>query len=81
MQDFIQLMITSMELKGFAKNTQKTYQSFRCGSRPKFPTIPFDDRNCPKCGNLKKEQWILDRKTELLPVPYFHLVLYFRLIN
>jgi site-specific recombinase XerD len=25
MQDFIQLMITSMELKGFAKNTQKTY--------------------------------------------------------
>jgi hypothetical protein len=32
------------------------------------------NRNCPKCGNLKKEQWILDRKTELLPVPYFHLV-------
>ena len=25
MQDFIQLMITSMKLKGFAKNTQKTY--------------------------------------------------------
>ncbi|MCF2941956.1 transposase, partial [Paenibacillus alkaliterrae] len=32
------------------------------------------NRNCPKCGNLKKEQWILDRNSELLPVPYFHTV-------
>lgn len=32
------------------------------------------NRNCPKCGNLKKEQWILDRKTSLLPVPHFHAV-------
>jgi hypothetical protein len=32
------------------------------------------NRNCPKCGNLNKEQWILDRKRELLPVPYFHTV-------
>jgi hypothetical protein len=32
------------------------------------------NRNCPKCGNLKKEQWILDRTSELLPVPYFHAV-------
>lgn len=32
------------------------------------------NRNCPKCGNLKKEQWMLDRTSELLPVPYFHTV-------
>lgn len=32
------------------------------------------NRNCPKCGNLKKEQWVIDRTTELLPVPYFHAV-------
>lgn len=32
------------------------------------------NRNCPKCGNLKKEQWILDRTSELLPVLYFHAV-------
>lgn len=32
------------------------------------------NRNCPKCGNLKKEQWILDRTSELLPVSYFHTV-------
>jgi hypothetical protein len=32
------------------------------------------NRNCPKCGNVKKEQWLLDRSSELLPVPYFHTV-------
>lgn len=32
------------------------------------------NRHCPKCGNLKKEQWILDRTSELLPIPYFHTV-------
>jgi hypothetical protein len=32
------------------------------------------NRNCPKCGNLKKEQWILDRTSELLPITYFHTV-------
>ena len=32
------------------------------------------NRNCPKCGNLAKEQWILDRTSELLPVRYFHCV-------
>ena len=32
------------------------------------------NRNCPKCGNVKKEQWIVDRTSELLPVPYFHTV-------
>jgi len=32
------------------------------------------NRNCPKCGNLKKEQWILDRKTDLLPIQHFHAV-------
>lgn len=32
------------------------------------------DRHCPKCQSLKKENWILDRQSELLPVPYFHVV-------
>lgn len=32
------------------------------------------NRNCPKCGNMKKEQWVLDRKTELLPISHFHAV-------
>ena len=32
------------------------------------------NRHCPKCQNLEKEQWILSRENELLPVPYFHVV-------
>ncbi len=32
------------------------------------------DRHCPKCQNLVKEKWLDDRKAELLPCGYFHLV-------
>ena len=32
------------------------------------------DRHCLKCQFLKKEQWILDRNKDLLPVEYFHVV-------
>jgi len=32
------------------------------------------NRNCPKCQALTKEQWILDREADLLPIPYFHVV-------
>lgn len=33
------------------------------------------NRNCPKCGWIAKEKWLLKRKEDLLPVPYFHVVL------
>jgi predicted Zn-ribbon and HTH transcriptional regulator len=32
------------------------------------------DRHCPKCQTLTKEQWLNDRKAELLGCSYFHLV-------
>ncbi|UCG99990.1 MAG: IS91 family transposase [Deltaproteobacteria bacterium] len=32
------------------------------------------DRHCPKCQCLVKEQWLNDRKAELLPCGYFHFV-------
>ena len=32
------------------------------------------DRHCPKCQTLTKEQWLKDRKAELLPCGYFHFV-------
>lgn len=32
------------------------------------------DRHCPKCQTMVKEQWLNDRKAELLPCSYFHLV-------
>jgi len=32
------------------------------------------NRHCPKCQTMTKEQWLNDRKAELLPCGYFHLV-------
>lgn len=32
------------------------------------------NRHCPKCQVTNKERWIIDRESELLPVPYYHMV-------
>lgn len=32
------------------------------------------DRHCPKCQSLARAQWIEERQSELLDVPYFHVV-------
>jgi hypothetical protein len=32
------------------------------------------NRHCPKCQGKNREDWIQARSTELLPVPYFHVV-------
>jgi hypothetical protein len=32
------------------------------------------NRHCPKCESFKAAKWVEDRKAELLPVPYFHVV-------
>jgi hypothetical protein len=32
------------------------------------------NRHCPKCQGKNREEWIQKRETELLPVPYFHVV-------
>jgi hypothetical protein len=32
------------------------------------------NRHCPKCQSLAKERWLMDRKNDLLPVEYFHVV-------
>lgn len=32
------------------------------------------NRHCPKCQGNKREDWMEARSTELLPVPYFHVV-------
>jgi len=48
-------------------------QCDQCG----FERISYNscrDRHCPKCQTLAKEQWLNDRKSELLPCGYFHLV-------
>ena len=32
------------------------------------------NRHCPKCQTLAKERWLFERKKDLLPVEYFHVV-------
>src|SRR3974377_2267170 len=32
------------------------------------------NRHCPKCQAAASHRWLADRETELLPVPYFHVV-------
>jgi predicted Zn-ribbon and HTH transcriptional regulator len=47
-------------------------QCDQCG----FERIAYNscrDRHCPKCQTLTKEQWLNDRKSELLPVVIFIL--------
>jgi len=32
------------------------------------------NRHCPKCQFVAREEWILKRESELIPVPYYHIV-------
>jgi hypothetical protein len=44
-----------------------------CGhQRPAYNSCR--NRHCPKCQSLARAHWLEDRQTELLPVPYFHVV-------
>ena len=44
-----------------------------CGER-RYVYHSCRNRHCPKCQTRAKERWLAARRTELLPVPYFHLV-------
>jgi Transposase zinc-binding domain/Putative transposase len=48
----------------------------RCGAchHLKIAYNSCRNRHCPKCQELARAQWVEDRRQELLPVPYFHLV-------
>ena len=48
----------------------------RCGHCD-FERIAYNscrNRHCPKCQTMAKEQWLQQRKRELLPIEYFHIV-------
>src|SRR6185437_11509327 len=32
------------------------------------------NRHCPKCQGLARLQWLANRRADLLPVPYYHVV-------
>ena len=44
-----------------------------CGER-RYVYHSCRNRHCPKCQTRAKEAWLAARRSELLPVPYFHLV-------
>jgi hypothetical protein len=33
------------------------------------------NRNCPQCQNAKRGKWLADRQREILPVPYYHVII------
>ena len=37
-------------------------------------TITCRNRHCPKCQTNARDQWLAARASEVLPVPYFHVV-------
>lgn len=50
------------------------YHLYKCNNNNcnqyKYQYHSCRNRHCPACGALQKEQWIEDRKNELLPIPY-----------
>lgn len=47
------------------------YHCDACGSEvPLYNSCR--DKHCPTCQTMRKQQWVQDRRSELLPVPYFH---------
>ena len=49
------------------------YQCRRCGYEHNAYNS-CGDRHCPKCQSIAKERWLNDRRAELLPVSYYHVV-------
>jgi len=49
---------------------------YKCDSCEKFHTVynSCKNRHCPTCQSLKAAEWLLKRRSELLPVQYFHVV-------
>jgi hypothetical protein len=42
-----------------------------------YTTVAYNscrNRHCPKCQGAAAKDWLADRETELLPVPYYHVV-------
>lgn len=45
-----------------------------CNNRRQYRYNSCRNRHCPQCGGVQKQEWIEKRMSELLPVPYFHVV-------
>ncbi|WP_245511946.1 IS91 family transposase [Methylosinus sp. sav-2] len=56
---------------GGARWACRAVRGLRRGSRL---VQQLSQRHCPNCQGLARAQWLVDRRAELLPVPYFHVV-------
>ena len=45
-----------------------------CGHRPPISYNSCRDRHCPKCQANTRKRWLENRRSELLPVRYLHVV-------
>ena len=76
-----QQKLTSFQLKTFndiancrtSKLGGSVMACTECGSL-KYIMHSCRNRHCPRCQGIDKELWIEDRRHELLPVKYFHVV-------
>ncbi len=54
------------------------YHIYKCNHEPcgqvKYVYHSCRNRHCPGCGGMQQAQWIDDRRAELLPVNYYHVV-------
>jgi len=48
-------------------------QCDRCGHQH-YSYHSCRNRSCPKCNSGDTERWLVSRRAELLPIPYFHVV-------
>jgi hypothetical protein len=78
-----------LKTRGFTKNQLKVLNALALCRTPKmggsalacsqcgsihYVLHSCRNRHCPKCQGIDKELWIEDRKQELFPVKYFHVV-------
>ena len=60
------------------KTSELGFHLYRCTdddcAQYKYQYHGCRNRHCPQCGGFKKDEWIEDRRRELLPVGYYHVV-------
>src|SRR5437868_6594809 len=66
-------VMTAIELCRTAAHGGHVEVCDRCGHQ-RIWFNSCSDRHCPKCQSLARAEWIENRQSELLQVPYFHVV-------
>jgi hypothetical protein len=64
-------MLEDLQRRGLAPKTQ--WQCDPCGQEH-YVDHSGHTPSCPKCHHLDTTAWLAERRPELLPVPYLHLV-------